>query len=56
MIAIINLKLEKDVKNQFALTVKNNGETMQSLLAAFVELYIEEPKIIKRRVVWGKSN
>lgn len=56
MISVVNLKLEKDVKNLFASTVKKNGETMQSILTAFVDIYIENPKIIERRVVWKKFN
>ncbi len=40
---IINLKLTDCVHKNFLSTVKKNGETMQSVLSAFVISYIDNP-------------
>ena len=43
--ATVNLKLQKEKHEMFLRIVRENGETMQSILSAFVTSYINNPKI-----------
>ena len=41
---IVNLKLPEQLHEEFLLSVKARGGTMQSVLAAFVMAYVENPE------------
>ena len=51
----VNLKLDRTVRQDFSTTTKNNGGSMQTVLEAFVNAYISNPKRfkIKMEVVDG---
>jgi len=55
---VVNLKLPDDVHGKFHTLVKESGGTMQSVLAAFVESYVEDPDNfkIKLEVVNGRNH
>lgn len=44
---VINLKLPQETHEKFHERVKESGGTMQSILAAFVMSYIENPEQFK---------
>lgn len=54
---IVNLKLPEQLHEDFLLSVKARGGTMQSVLAAFVIAYVESPDKfqITMEVVDGSS-
>jgi predicted DNA-binding protein len=43
----VNLKLPKDIKEQFKRISHDKGTSMQNLLLAFVNAYIENPEKFK---------
>ena len=42
-ITTFNLKLKEDVRKDFKKTTHDRGTTMQTVLSAFTETYIENP-------------
>ena len=56
--ATVNLKLPNEKHAEFLKAVKDSGETMQSVLSAFVASYIESPKqfTIKMEVISNGNN
>lgn len=53
---VINLKLPQDTHEKFHEKVKESGSTMQSVLAAFVASYIENPEQFKIKLEVGNGS